>query len=167
MRPDDGGVRVTLQQGFGLLEIESLRLWLGKWHMYVVMHYCDQTGLRCEVKNAIQRRVEKTGHITADLGRNKLLVDGKLADTGKYPGIGLQYPANVVRCVHIRGIETDDHRFKMGLLLLCQPLVLLGNVGVSKRVIIQRRIGIEIVGGCNVTGHPVRPLQLQWDAEQH
>jgi hypothetical protein len=67
---------------------------------------------------------------------------------------------------HVRRVEAGDHRIEARLLGRRQRLVGLRAAGVRERVVVERRIGLQVVGRREVARVAVRPRLLQRDAEQ-
>jgi len=89
-------------------------------------------------------------------------VNGELADAGETPGKSAA-PANVIDGVHIRGIETGDHGIERGLLFLGKRFVGHGDPRVGEGVVVEGRVGVEVVSWRAVAVHAVQPLLLQRD----
>ena len=101
-----------------------------------------------------------------DLGRDELLVDAELADAGEDAGKRRQHAADVIDAVHVRGIEPGDHRIEARALLRRKRPVDAGDVGVGERVVVERRVAVQVVGRREVARVVVGPLLLQRNAEQ-
>src|SRR5215510_980733 len=71
----------------------------------------------------------------------------------------------MIRCIHIGRIKSGNHRIQTGLLLWSQRFVCHSNVGISKRVVIQWSIRLQIVGGSKVPAVTVIPLLLKRNSE--
>jgi hypothetical protein len=126
----------------------------------------DETGFGGEVQNAIERGIGEARGFTRNLRRDELLVDAELADAGEDAGECLEHAADVVDAVHVGRIESGDHRIEPRLRLSGERAVDAGDVGVGERVVVERRVGVQVVGRCEVTRVRVRPLLLQRDTEQ-
>ena len=63
-------------------------------------------------------------------------------------------------------IEARDHRIESRLLFFAERAIRHRNEGVSERVVIQRRVALQVVRGCELAGVRMRPLLLQRNAEQ-
>ena len=84
----------------------------------------------------------------------------------KTPGNVVQHAPDVVDAVHVGRIEPGDHRIEARLLLLRERAVHARDVGVGERVVVERRVGLQVVGRREVAGVRVRPLLLQRDPEE-
>jgi len=93
-------------------------------------------------------------------------VNRELADSGKHAGEGLEDTFDVIRGVHVRGVEARDHRIQPGALLRWQRAIRHRDVGVGEGVVVERRVGLQVITRREVTGVRVRPRLLQRDAEQ-
>ena len=166
VRPDDRRLRVALEQGDHLLQVDRLGVLLGKRHVDVVVQDDDEAGLGGEGEDAIQRRVGQAGGLARDLRADELLVDAELADAGEDAGKRRQDAADVIDAVHVGRVETGDHRIEARLLLRPKAAIDAGDVGVRERVVVERRVGVQVVGRREVAGVGVGPVLLQRDAEQ-
>ena len=83
------------------------------------------------------------------------------------PGNVVQHAADVIGGVHVGRVEAGDHRIEARLLA---PASATGrrhrDVGVGERVVVERRVALQVVGRREVAGVRVRPLLLQRDAEE-
>jgi hypothetical protein len=79
----------------------------------------------------------------------------------KTPGEGLQHALDVIGRVHVGGVEARDHGIEAGLLLLGQGAIGHGDEGVGERVVVERRVRLQVVGGGEVARVPVGPGLLQ------
>ncbi len=118
------------------------------------------------VEYPVERRVDQAGGLAGNLRGDELLVDAELANAGEDAGERGENTPNVVDAVHVGGIEAGDHRVEPRLGLLWQRAVDAGDVGVGERVVVERRVGVQIVSRREIAGVRVRPLLLQRDAEQ-
>ncbi len=118
------------------------------------------------VENAVERRVGQAGGVAGDLRGDELLVDGELADPREDAREGGQHAPDVIRGIHVRRVEAGDHRIEARLLLFRQRPVRHRDEGVGERVVVERRVGLQVVGRREVAGVAVRPLLLQRDAEE-
>ena len=84
----------------------------------------------------------------------------------KTPGNVEQHAADVIDGVHVRRIEAGDHRIEARLLGRGQRLVDAGDVGVGERVVVERRVALQVVGRREVARIGVRPVLLERNAEQ-
>jgi hypothetical protein len=155
-----------LRSAFIWFRYTRLGVLLRERHVDVVVDDHDEARFRGEVEDAIERGVCEAGSLAGDLGRDELLVDAELADAGEHAGERLQNPANVIDAVHVRWVEPGDHRIEARLLLLRERAILAGDVSVGERVVVERRVAVQVVGRREVAGVPVRPLLLQRDPEE-
>ena len=165
VRPNERDVGVSpkdLTQG---LEVDGFAGARRQHRIDVVVQNDREADLTREIEQAIQRRIVQTRSVARDLGGHELLVDRELTDAGEHPRVGLQHPADVVRGVHVGGIEARDHGIEARLLHRRQRPVLLGNDRVDEGVVVQRRVRVQVVVGRPLTRLEVVPLLLQRDAE--
>ena len=101
-----------------------------------------------------------------DLRRHELLVDAELADAGEHARERPQHAADVIGAVHVGRVEPGDHRIEARLRVRRQRSVGDRDRGVGERVVVERRIALQVVGRREIARVPVRPLLLQRDAEQ-
>ena len=80
------------------------------------MEYDHQTNFGSEIEYAIESRVLKTCDFAGDFRRHELFVNRELADASKHTWKSLQHSANVIRGIHVRGVEAGNHGIKAGLL---------------------------------------------------
>ena len=135
-------------------------------HVDVVVQDHHEADLAGRVEDAIQRRVEQARGLAGDLRRHEFLVDRELADAAEHARERLQHALDVVGRIHVGRVEAGDHRVETRLLGGRQRLVGHRDRRVGERVVVQRRVGLQVVGGREIAGVPVRPLLLQRDAEQ-
>ena len=135
-------------------------------HVDVVVHDHDEPDLAGEVEDPIERRVGEARGLAGDLRRDELLVDRELADAGEHAREGQQHAADVIGRVHVGGVEAGDHRVEARLLRRRQRAVGHRDERVGERVVVERRVGLQVVGRREVAGVAVRPRLLQRDAEQ-
>src|SRR5882757_4770063 len=120
MRPNNGNVRVSLEEGFYLVEICGFGSVLCKRNVDVVVEQHNQANFRSKIQYAIESRVLKACDFARNLRRYEFFVNRELAYTSKHAWEGLQHPAYVVRSIHVRRVEAGDHGIKPGLLFLRQ-----------------------------------------------
>jgi hypothetical protein len=132
----------------------------------VVVEDHDEPGFGGEVEDAIERRVGEAGRVAGDLRRHELLVDAELADAAEDAGERLQHAADVIHRVHVRRIEPGDHRIEPRLLGFWQRPVGHRDEGIGERVVVERRVALQVVRGRELAGVAVRPLLLQRNAEE-
>jgi len=125
-----------------------------------------KTCFRSKVQNAIQRRILETGCLSRDLRRHELLMDRKLANTREDAGKQSQHTANVIDRIHVGRVESCDHGIEPLLFFGRQRTISTRYVGVGERVVVKRRIAVQVVGRRKIAGVRIRPLLLQRDAEQ-
>src|SRR5580704_7466025 len=118
MRPNDRRVGVTFQERLHLFEVCRRRAFFGEWNIDIVVNQHNQPNFGGEVENTVQSGILKACHLTSYLRGYELLMNRKFPDAGKDTGKRLQHAANMVRRIHVRGIETGDHGVKTGLLVL-------------------------------------------------
>ena len=164
--PDDRGLRVPLQQGLHLRQVNRLGIDLAERHVDVVVQDHHQPRFRGEVEHAVERRIGQAGGLAGDLRRDELLVDAELADPREDAGKGEEHPADVIHGVHVSGIEAGDHRIEARLLGRRQRLVDAGDGGVGERVVVERCIALQVVGRREVARIGIRPLLLKRNAEE-
>jgi hypothetical protein len=99
------------------------------------------------------------------LRRYELLVDREFADPREHSGEGLEHATDVIGGVHVSRIEAGDHGVEPRLLFRAQRQVRRRDVRVGKRVVVERRVGVQVVGRREVAGVLIRPLLLQGNAE--
>ena len=165
VRPDHRSLRMAPEQVFHLREVDRLGAFLRERNIDVVVQEDDEPHLTREFEDAVERRVREARGVAGDLGRDELLVNRELADAGEHAGERLEHAANVVGGVHVGGIEAGDHRIEARLITPRQRLVLRRDVGVGEGVIVERRVGLQIVRRRVVTGVLVRPRLLERDPE--
>ena len=78
----------------------------------------------------------------------------------------LQHAANMICRVHVRGIESGDHRIKTRLLFLRQRLVSHRDPRVSEGVVVKRSVRIQVIGRAAIGVNTIGPLLLQRYAKQ-
>ena len=166
MRPDDGRLRVALEERFHLSQVDRLRVRLRERHVDVVVEDHDEARLGGELEDAVERGIREAGRLARDLGRDEFLVDAELADAGEDAGKRLQHAADVVDAVHVGRVEAGDHRVEARLFLLREGAIDGCDVRVGERVVVERRVALQVVRRREVAGIAVRPLLLQRDAEQ-
>jgi hypothetical protein len=164
--PDDDSLGMAPDQRRELLHHVGVLPGLRERHVHVVVDDAKQPGLRAEVEDPVQGGIGQARRLAVDLGGDELLVDGELADAAEDPGERAEDPLDVVHRVHVGRIEARDHRLESRLLLRGQRAVRHGDDGVGEGVVVQRRVGLEIVGGSEVSRVGVRPLLLKRNAEQ-
>ena len=153
---------MPFEQRLDLVEIGRLRPLLRERDIHIVMNEDEQACLGGEIQDPIQRRILKTRHFAGDFRRHEFLVNRELSDTGEYARKGLQDAADMVRRVHVGRIEARDHRVETRLLLWRrQRLVGHGDPCIGERVVIKRRVGIQVISGRVSPVDPVGPLLLQ------
>ena len=130
------------------------------------MNQHHQTCLLSQVQNSIQGGVGKACDAPRDLAGDKLFVNRELADSAEHAGKSPQRSANVSGGIHIRRIKPRNHRIKSPLLLVRERQVSHSDRCVGKRVVVQRRICIEVVSRLVLAADPIGPLLLQRNAEQ-
>lgn len=108
----------------------------------------------------------QAGHVAAHLAAHELLVDAELANAAEHAGEGEQHAPDVVGGVHVSGVEAGDHRVQPLLLFRCERAVRHRDVRIGEAVVIQRRVGVQVIGGRVVPGHTMAPLLLQGDTEE-
>src|SRR5579862_2771807 len=112
VRPDEGGLRMTPEQRFHRIQIGGRLVGIGKRSVDVVVNNGHKTNFFSEVQHAIHGGIEQTGNAARDFVRDEFLVEREFTDTTKHAGKHLQYAADVIRRIHVRGIETGDERIK-------------------------------------------------------
>ena len=125
-----------------------------------------QPGLGGEVENPIERRIRQAGCLARHFRRHELLVDAELADAREHAGERQQDTADVIDSVHVGRVEAGDHRVEAGLLGRRQRAVRHRDGCVGERIVVERRVAVQVVGGREVAGVAIRPLLLQRDAEE-
>ena len=101
-----------------------------------------KSGLCGKIKNSVESRVLKTGGFSRDLRGHELLVNRELSDSREHTGKCLEHAPDVVRRVHVCGIEACNHGVKAGLLLFVERLIRHSDPCVGERVVIDRSIRI-------------------------
>ena len=84
----------------------------------------------------------------------------------KTPGKMREHAANVIGGVHVRRIEAGDHRIEARLLRRRQRAIGHRDLRVGERVVIERRVGLQVIPGREVARVRVHPLLLQRNAEE-
>jgi hypothetical protein len=125
----------------------------------------DQSNLSGEIENAVQRRILQAGCVARDFCRHELLVDREFTNPTENARKGLEHTTNVVRGVHIRGIEARDHGVKTRPLFRRQGSVRHRDPCIGERIVVEWRVRVQIISRFTVAIEPVRPLLLEWDAE--
>ena len=166
VRPDDARARMALEQRLHLREIHRLGIGLCERHVDVVVEDDDEPALGGEVENPIERRIGQARGLAGNLRGHEFLVDAELADAGEDAGEGLQHAADVIDGIHVRRVEPGDHRIEARLLLLRERAIGAGDERIGERVVVERRVALQVVGRRELAGVAVRPLLLQRDAEQ-
>ncbi len=154
------------QEGFHLREVDRLGIRFRERHVDVVVEDHDQPGLGGELEDAIEGGVGKARRFSGDLRGDELLVDAELADPGEHAGKRFQHAANVVDAIHVGRVEPRDHRVEPRLVGLRQSEIHARDVGVGEGVVVERRVGLQVIRGREVARVRMRPLLLQWDSEQ-
>ncbi len=167
MGPDDRDrFRVPQEEVPHLEDLPRLLVRLRERHVRVAVQERHQPDLAGEVEDPVQRLIREAGRPAGGLGRHELLVDRELADPHEDPGEGPEHPADVVRRVHVGGIEAGDHGIEPRLFLGRQGLVLHGDPGVGERVVVKGRVGLKVVGRGVIARVAVGPHLLQGQAEE-
>ena len=81
-----------------------------------------QTNLGREIEYSVKGRILEAGDFPGDLARHELLMDREFANAGEDPRKRLQHPPNVISGIHVRGIESRDHRIEPRLSALDSEL---------------------------------------------
>ena len=165
VRPDDRRVRVGAEELAHRAQVDRLASARRQHRVDVAVDDRHEAHLGSEVEHPVERGVPQTGAVAEDLGAHELLVDGELADAREHPRIEREHPPDVVRAVHVRRVEAGDHRVEAGLLLRRQRPVLLRDHRVDERVVVERRVRMQVVVRRPVARLEVVPLLLQRDAE--
>src|SRR5262249_15243365 len=139
---------------------------LGEGHVDVVVQDDRESDLARKIEYSIQCGIGEARRLAGDLGGYELLVDRELADAAEDPRKQLEHPPDVIDSVHVRRVEASDHGIEARLLLLRQRLVYAGDIGIGEGVVIERRVGAEVVGRSVVAGIYVGPLLLQRDTKE-
>ena len=126
----------------------------------------NQTDFGGEIEQPIQCRILKAGHLAGDLCRDKLLVNGEFADARENSGKCLQHAPNMIGGVHVGRIEAGDHRIEARLLFLRKRLVGHRDTRVGERVVVERRVGIQVISRRAIAIDAIRPLLLKRNAKQ-
>jgi hypothetical protein len=88
-----------------------------------------------------------------------------LAETNSLWMLNSPMPVKI-DAVHVRRVEAGDHRIEARLRVLRQGPVDAGDVGIGEGVVVERGVGVQVVGRREVGRVRVRPLLLQGNAEQ-
>ena len=99
-------------------EVRRLLARLGKRRVGIAVNEHDEPDLAGEVEQSIERGVGDARRFTGDLRGHELLVDRELADPDEHAGERLEDATHVIGRVHVRRIETGDHRIEPRLLRL-------------------------------------------------
>ncbi len=116
-------------------------------------------------KHAVERRIEQARRAGAHLVRDEFLVDRELADSREHAGEGPQHSPNLIGGVHVARIEPGDHRVEPRLFGGRERPILHRDVRVDERVVVERRVGVEVVRRRVITGDRVEPLLLERNPE--
>ena len=108
----------------------------------------------------------EAGRLARDLRGHELLVDRELADPGEDAGERLEHALDVVGRVHVGRVEARDHGVEARLLRGRERAVGHRDEGVGERVVVERGVRLQVVGGGEVAGVSVRPGLLQRDPEE-
>jgi hypothetical protein len=165
MGPNDSRVLVPLEKCLHLILISRLRPILGKGNVEIVVDQHQQARFCRKIKNAIERRVLEACDFARYFRRDEFFVNREFPDAREHARKGLEHSANVIGGIHIHRVEARDHGIQSCLLFFRQRFIGHRNPGVRKRVVVQRRIGVQIVRRGAIPIHPVGPLLLQGDAE--
>ena len=166
VRPDDRRLRMPLEQRLHLRQIDRLGVLLRERHVDVVVQDHDEAGFGGELENAVERGVGQAGGFAGIFDETNSLWMLNSPMPVNTPGNMRQHAADVVDGVHVGRIESGDHRVEARLIVLRQGPVHARDVGVGERVVVERRVGLQVVGRREVAGVRVRPLLLQRDAEE-
>ena len=82
------------------------------------------------------------------------------------PGKRREHALDVIDAVHVGGVEPRDHRIEARLLARRERAIRHRDVGVRERVVVERRVGLQVVRGPELARVLVRPRLLQRNAEQ-
>jgi hypothetical protein len=121
---------------------------------------------RCKIEEPVERWIGEARDLSGDLRRDELLVDGELADSGKNAWKRLQHAANVVDGVHVGGVEPGDHRIEARLLLFREGQIGLRDERIRERVVVERRVCLQVISRCVIARIAVRPRLLQRNPEE-
>src|SRR5436190_20402750 len=86
MCPDDRRIGMAFEQVSHLVQVNGFGLVFCHWHVHVTVkdHYqADFTG---KIQYAVECRIGQARCLTGYFRRNELFVNGKLANSCKYPG---------------------------------------------------------------------------------
>src|SRR5215467_782869 len=120
MCPDDGRIWMFPEERFEFIEVGGLRFFFGERYADVAVKQDNEASFRRKFEDTIERRVLQASNFARNLGRNKLLMNRELTDASEHAWIGLQYSTDVICSVHVRWIETGDHRIESRLLFFRQ-----------------------------------------------
>ena len=118
MGPNDGQVRVPHEESLYLIEVCRFGTLFCKRNVDIVVDQHNQANFRSKIKYAIQSWVLKACNFARYLPRYKLFVNRELADASEHAWEDLKHAADVVRRIHVCGIEACDHGIKTSLLFL-------------------------------------------------
>jgi len=168
--PDDGRAWMAFENGDELREVG----WAGgvlsdvlrEWEIDVVVQDDDEAGFGGEIEDAVESGIFEAGYFARNFCGNEFLVNGELADAGEDARKSFEDTANVVGGVHVGGIETGDHGVDARLLIFGQRFVGHGDGGVGERVVVERRIAVEVVSGRAIAVDAIGPFLLKGNTEE-
>ena len=100
-----------------------------------------------EIEDPVERGIGEARDVAGHLRRDELLVDRELADTCEHARERRQHALDVIHAVHVGRVEPRDHRIEARLLARRQRAIRHRDVGVRERVVVERRVGLQVVRG--------------------
>ena len=167
VRPDDARARVALEQRLHLRQIRRFGVGLRERHVDVVVKDDDQPALGGELENPIERRIGQARGLAGDLRGHEFLVDAELADAGEDAGERLAARGGCDRRAYMSaGLNPVIIGSKRACSSFGSDAIRAGDERIGERVVVERRVALQVVGRRELAGVAVRPLLLQRDAEQ-
>ena len=165
VRPDHLGVRMAEEQIPELRHDPGFLAGFGNGMSMSLCRMAIRPASAGEIEDAVEGRVEQAGRLAGDLRRHELLVDRELADAREHAGERQQHALDVIGGVHVRRIEPRDHGVEARLLRRRQRPVLHRDERVGERVVVERRVALQVVGRREIAGVVLVPHLLERDAE--
>src|SRR6185503_13745319 len=118
MGPNKRCVGMAFEQRFHLGCISRLSAGLCEWNVHVVVNENYQANFCGKVNQAIECRIPKTCDFARDFCGNEFLMNAEFTDAAENTRKGGKHTSNMIRGIHVRGIETSDHGIEPYLLFL-------------------------------------------------